>query len=654
MSLHPKKSSPLKGLFRVLIGLIGLSIAVAIILPIAAFIFFDPNDYKEQIGTFITENSGLPLEIHGKIEMKYFPWLGLNVQDIRLAQAPSFGDGQFINVEAIDFKMPVRELLRRHLIIESLNVKGLEVHLVKQANGSTNWDYFSKQIKEKKATADKPKTQATDDNKPKKKKLTFALNNVDATDAAIFLEDKQQQETIALKNLQLKGHAGQQPNVFPISGQFNLSQQNNKTKQILSGHNEFKGQLSFAKGFSANLDTSMSLTLPQSLPWQEADVNMHIDIDPTKAITLSDIRFHAGDTNATGSCTIAMNKNVPISFKLAIDQLNLDKLQKKANNNTANAASGNAKTTQTNVSSQVSKPITMPALNGEITIKQLIAKDLTLDNVKATIKTENNVLKANPLTADFYQGRLSLSATKDLAKASAPVLLQGSLNNIEMQNLLAALKQEQYISGRASIDFNLAQSEQMPNGIVKMHLKNGTLNGIDVKYYLNLAQSLFNKEKAPGQDTKSTPFGDLTATLALHDNMIDNNDLLITSPDFKANGDGSINLNNKTIEYKLKAFRQYSDNREHTNYPLAIRIKGTLQHPKVEPDMDLYMKASLEKEMKKQVEKNLNKFLGVKPSNNNDASQNNSQNTEKSPEDVLKEKLEKKINKGLKKLFKEQ
>ncbi len=51
-------------------------LSVAIIIPVAAFLYFDPNDYKAQLSTFITEKSGLPLEIHGNINMKYFPWLG--------------------------------------------------------------------------------------------------------------------------------------------------------------------------------------------------------------------------------------------------------------------------------------------------------------------------------------------------------------------------------------------------------------------------------------------------------------------------------------------------------------------------------------------------------------------------------------------------
>jgi hypothetical protein len=178
-----------------------------------------------------------------------------------------------------------------------------------------------------------------------------------------------------------------------------------------------------------------------------------------------------------------------------------------------------------------------------------------------------------------------------------------------------------------------------------------------------MAQALLNKEENKQADTQKTPFGDLTATLNIHDNIIDNNDLKIASSDFIAEGQGSVDINQKTIEYKIKAFRQYADNQQHPNaYPLALRIKGSLRHPKVEPDLDLYIKLATErelrkraeKELSKQLDKHLGKLLGKDNTTTTQETTTGEVNaaTQPSTEDVIKDKLQKKLNKGLNKLFK--
>ncbi len=643
-------------LLRVMLWLVLLIVSIAIIIPIAAFLIFNPNDYKQEVSAFITEKSGLPLEIQGNIEMKYFPHLALNVADVQLPQAPGFGDGEFIKIEQMSFKLPVRELLDRQLIIETLTLKGLQIQLVKNSDGSTNWDYFNQQVKKstnKKSPSAEDKPDNSTDSK-QKKKLTFSLVHFEVKDANFSFDDKEQQEIIQFSSLQIKGERGDEENDFPISGQFDVTQQVGKNKVTsLNGHTDFKGRVNFAKKMKASVDTTMTLALPNNPgPFQKANVAMSILVDADKTISLKDIRLQLGEQNITGTSMIPADPNTPITFKLKMNRLDLDKLiTKQSAPENATPSPSEKPVQRTTQTPSASKNKSSRSVNGDIQIQQVLVKNLTLNNVKASLRKDNNLLKVSSLTADLYQGTLSLVATKDLGNAATATTFQGNLKNIQIQPLLTDLKQEKRLTGLASLDFNLAQNSNI-NGIVKAHLTNGTIEGIDVKYYLSLASSLFNKEKTVETDTKSTSFGDLTATLNINDDIIYNNDLTIVAPSFKANGDGSINLANKTIEYKMQAYRQYKDNEEHPNaYPLAIRIKGSLNHPKIEPDMDLYLKKGLEKDLKKelnkQIEKNLGKILG----NKSDPNQNPQEGTAPST-DELQQKLEEKLNKGLNKLFK--
>ncbi len=656
MSLANKsKSSGAGKFFRFISWTVLTLVSVAIIIPVGIFLYFDPNDYKEELSRFITEKSGLPLEIHGAIEMKYFPWLGLSVQNVTMAQPANFGTGDFIKIDSLDFKLPVRELLEKQFIVETLTLKGLKANLVQNKDGSSNWEAASEQVKQKNKPVNQVQTKEsksslTDDNKPKKK-LTFALKQFDITDGAITFTDKAQGETYSIDDLQLKGKQGDKTDNYPLEGKLNLKQIDNAHKQtLMEGKVKIDGHVTLAENISALFDTDIALTLPQGKAGiKNIDATLQVNFKPNKTILLDKMHVKAGDHQVEGKVTIPGDKLSPITFILKMNTLNLDKLKEKSTT-TAQGESTKvaAKPQQSAPPPKASSKNSSRALNGEIAIDKLIHDKIEITHVKALIAKNNNTVRINPLTASLFQGTLTAQITKELNSA-APMLMKGDLNNIQIQPLLIALKDEKRLSGTASVNFNLAQNSDV-NGVVKVGIKNGTLEGIDVKYYLSLAQSLVNKDKSPLEDSKQTKFGDLTATLNIHDNMVDNNDLAISAPDFKAKGEGSIWLGSKTIEYKMQAWRVHSDNQEHPNdYPLAIRIKGNLQHPKVEPDVDLYLKKGLEQEIKKQlgkqVEKNLGKILGGGSSTNPETGETTENNE-------LQQKLEEKLNKGLNKLFK--
>ncbi|MGD9591423.1 MAG: AsmA family protein [Candidatus Berkiella sp.] len=630
-------------------------ISIVIIIPVAAFLYFDPNEYKQEISQLITQKSGLPLEIHGTIEMKYFPWLGLSVQNVSMAQPQKFGSGDFVSIASLDFKLPVRELLERQFIIETLTLKGLSINLIQNKDGTSNWETASEQFKQKSNA--KPQEKVADntiDNSPKenpKKKLTFAIKQFDITDGTLSYLDKAQSETFTVNNLQLKGKQGEKENDFPLQGKLNLRQVDNKLKQtLLEGSVNVDGQIHIGENLSALFDTKLAITMPQNKAgFNNIDASLQFDLKPNKTILIDKMHAKIGDNDINGKITIPADKHSPINFHVNIKDLNLDKISASPAPKAENKAKPSASNTQPSMNAAAqpsSKNSSSRALLGDISIDKLTYQKIVLTNVKANISKTNDLVNVNPLRANVFQGTLVTQISKALNNPTSPVTLKGDLNNIQIQPLLVALKDEKRLSGTASVNFNLIQKQDL-EGVVKVGIKNGVIDGIDVKYYLSVAQSLVSKNKTPLDDTKQTKFGDLSATLKIHDQMIDNNDLAISAPDFRAKGEGSIWLGSKTIEYKLQAFRIHSDNQEHPNdYPLAIRIKGNFDHPKVEPDVDIYLKKALEQEVKKQlgkqVEKNIGKILG---------NPTESQSGE-ATDNELQQKIEEKLNKGLKKLFK--
>ncbi|MGE3318410.1 MAG: AsmA family protein [Candidatus Berkiella sp.] len=642
--------------FRILFSVVMLLVGLAIVVPIAAYFFFDPNHFKSEISSYISSKTGLPLEIHGKISMQVFPWVGLNVHQVDLAQPSAFGHGKMIEVSEMSLKMPLNDLLQKHLNIESLAINGLTVNAIKNKDGSSNWEYYSQQVNNKKNHESSPKEPQRSADKPQEaNKLRFDLLKFTIKDVNLTLEDRATSQTIKINKLNVNGERGNRPSAYPLEGEIAVSVTDKDPALNLKMNGHFKGVVEEAKeGLLTHFKTDFSVDMPNNpANFRELKVTSVVDTN-SKAITLSELELKTGEIKAKGNSKLPLDKNQPITFNLDINQVDLDALKGFA----PPPAKGNAANTHSDAIVPVKQVKTTPsasqAVQGNLTIGKVRGFNLALDHVKTKVSKTASTLTLSDLTANLYQGTLAAKVVKSLQNPQAPVALNGKLTQIALTPLLKDLKQEARVSGVANVDFNITHHEVNGlNGVMKVNVANGIIEGIDVKYYLGLAQSLFKKTENKETDTKKTPFGTMQATLLFNNHVMDNNDLNITSNDFTAKGEGQVNLNSQTLAYKIQALKTYTDGKEHANaYPLAIRIKGPISHPKIEPDYDVYLKKLMEREMKGELNKQLDKHLGKLLGTPKEGEPNTQGDAPASIEDAAKKKLEDKLNKGLKKLFK--
>ncbi|MCK4894600.1 MAG: AsmA family protein, partial [Calditrichia bacterium] len=81
----------MKKLFKLLGFLISAVFVLLIMLVVALTIFIDPNDYKDEIAVLVKEQTGRTLSIEGDLELSFFPWIGVEIGKVQLANAPGFG-----------------------------------------------------------------------------------------------------------------------------------------------------------------------------------------------------------------------------------------------------------------------------------------------------------------------------------------------------------------------------------------------------------------------------------------------------------------------------------------------------------------------------------------------------------------------------------
>ena len=134
------KRSPTRRILRYVgFGLLNLLVLV-IVIALAAPFFFDPNDYKDEIAAQIKARTGRDVSIVGDMSFSVLPWLGVSTGEIRLANAPGFGDAPFARFEGADVRVKLVPLLSREVQMDTIHVRGLELNLARNADGKANWD----------------------------------------------------------------------------------------------------------------------------------------------------------------------------------------------------------------------------------------------------------------------------------------------------------------------------------------------------------------------------------------------------------------------------------------------------------------------------------------------------------------------------------
>ena len=122
-----------------LIGLILTFVLLVVIILAAIAVFVDPNDYKQDIVALVKQNTGRDIVLQEPINLSLFPWLGIETGGVTLGNAPGFGETPFARIERLALKLKLVPLLSQNIEVDTLSLQGLQVNLVRNAQGQTNW-----------------------------------------------------------------------------------------------------------------------------------------------------------------------------------------------------------------------------------------------------------------------------------------------------------------------------------------------------------------------------------------------------------------------------------------------------------------------------------------------------------------------------------
>ena len=429
-------------------------LGLLLILIVAATYFvvtFDANNYKTLISKQLKQQTGRELTL-GDITPSVFPWLGIELLDVRLNNAEGFSEADMLVMQRLDVRIELLPLLRQEIKVDTLRLHGLEVNLQQDAQGVTNWDDISQ--KQADATVDAP--AAADKASPAESPAALSalsVNGIELKDAQISWIDAASGQRVDVRKLNLTSGA------VALGEPFRL---------------KFVAQLAVAEP-AVNLDLSLSSVLKFDLQKQA------LTLDDTSLNVLADLSVFDIAQAKLGINTSLQGDLEKQDFIIPAMEITLD-------------ASGKA-IPGDSVSAVINTDLHLNLKQQTLRIKQLLA-----DAMGVRIKSELQVTQL--IDAPDVMGRA------DVASFNPQKVLQ------QLQIELPAMQGEQALQS-VSLGFNLnAGLDSLQLKPLQLTLDQSTLNGFvqldnfsqpAIRYQLDLDQINLDDYQPPSTANEAAP-----------------------------------------------------------------------------------------------------------------------------------------------------
>lgn len=156
-----------------------LIVGVAMVL---ALVLINPNDYKDEIADAVRDKTGRELVFDGDLELYVFPWIGVKTGGLVLSNAGGFSEKNMFSLKSADVSLKLLPLISGKVEFNNVDIADLQLFLMRNKKGVTNWDDLSAEKKDEKKE-DKPSDS-------KKTKLNLSVGGVNIQNARVVWDDR--------------------------------------------------------------------------------------------------------------------------------------------------------------------------------------------------------------------------------------------------------------------------------------------------------------------------------------------------------------------------------------------------------------------------------------------------------------------------------
>ncbi|MGA8093412.1 MAG: AsmA family protein [Steroidobacteraceae bacterium] len=536
---------------------IGIIIGCAVVLLIAAaivlWLIVNPNDYKGRIEAAVRTSTGRDLILTGDIRLAIFPTVALELGPASLGNPPGFSSAQpFASFKRVSLRVHLLPLLHHRLEVGRVAIDGLDLRLLKNAQGQGNWAMPAGKTTPPQAPASTtPASQIT----------LGGIGGVVIENSRISYQDMvADRVNVNIGNV-ATGIA------VPMKWNLNLATAAGARPIVLSGNAtlEYDARSAHLTGLDARIDDST-------------------------------VRGDAAVTNLTTGA---------LGFDLSIDRMDLDRYL-------GTAPKSAKKGTKPAPAAPGQQPTELPTdalktlqVNGKLAIGSATVYGVKLSQIEVGLAADGGILHINPAAAELYGGTSTGDITLD-AHANVPVLrLNENLAGIAVQPLLTDFAKLSRVTGRGNITLNVTAHGNTTtaltaslDGHAAVNITNGALQGINLWSDINSAVALTGRQALPAKSGgNSTPFDTFKASADLSNGVATTKDLEIDSGNLHVTGQGTANLVTEALNYRVNAaiLNGAAASSALANIPLVIT--GTMTSPTVRPDTQAVVKSVIKNKL---------------------------------------------------------
>ena len=492
-------------------------IGIAVLAAIALFLFFDPNDFRENISEGVKKSTGRDLVIEGDLTLSIFPWVAVEIGRTTLGNAEGFGDEPMLSFDNARLSVQLVPLIfSQKVSVGTASLDGLSVNLAVNANGVSNWDDLSS-----------AEEQADESTAEAGASASLDVANVSVSNANVIYKDLQAGSTTSISDLNFNSGRIAEGSPFDLEAEFNFE----SDPDGVGGDLSLSGTFLLGEGMTTididglnisgilrgiapdptefnfdaramNIDTAAERITLGEMDMGIFGISMTANVDPfsyagdpqpkarlqVHEFSLKDLMQTVGEeapeTADPGALTrVSFSANAAIGVNdVALNEIEIsldDTTMKgtlvlpkseggalKFDLNVDNIVvdhymaptSEDAAPTADEGPSNVEIPVDLiRALNaqGKFTMDQAMLSGIAFENMQVTLNAKGGKLRLHPLSADMFDGSYNGDVQID-ARTDTPILsVHERIADVQMGSLAKAMFDVENISGKINGQFRL-------------------------------------------------------------------------------------------------------------------------------------------------------------------------------------------------------
>jgi AsmA protein len=642
---------------------VGGLVALGLLLVLAVWLLVDPNDYRDRIAAAVKSSTGRELTLTGDIKLSVFPWIALEAGPASLGNPAGFGPEPFATLERVKLRVRLLPLLRKQIQAGRVEIDGLDLRLAQNAEGKGNWEDFGETTAEPEAGSPSAPPLDVAGIRIANSRISFdtlVAQNVDIEvgrvapgqttpfearldlttgpgasplplRAAFDLTMDAAGDRYRLADVSLEGSMVPGEGAAAVPWKFSAPTVDLDIGAQTLAAPQFAAAYAIAQ-LSGALEGTQIIDAPQlrgsfalqSLSPRELMRQLGIEAPVTRdgnvlsALSLTGGYVYADDQVRAENLQMKLDESAmtgrlgmnlesgAVEFDLALDRIDLDRYLPPPTADAADAGD--------------SEPFEVPVdalkdltARGQLSIGAARVVDVALSDLKLGFDANQGVARIAPARAGLYGGQYAGEISIDTRPAAPRVSMDHSMTGIDVAALLDDFADTRRLSGKGNVTMKLAASGRNSDlltktltGRVNANLANGAVEGVDLWYAISQAQSLLQKRTlAGGTNAGRTAFDTFRMSADVVDGVATTSDLNIASQLLRVTGKGSTNLVTETLDYQVTATilkappGAAADIAGLTLAAIPVNVTGTLDEPKVRPDLEGIAKARLKQEVDK-------------------------------------------------------